>query len=60
MKVSLQWIVPKLSIGGAIVIDDYYDWSGCRKAVDEYFAKNRSCTYSFDSSYGSLVIEKQS
>jgi hypothetical protein len=24
--------------GGRIVLDDYYKWSGCRAAVDEYFA----------------------
>jgi hypothetical protein len=25
-------------VGGRIVIDDYFMWSGCREAVDEYFA----------------------
>ena len=24
--------------GGRIVLDDYFKWSGCRPAVDEYFA----------------------
>jgi len=24
--------------GGRIALDDYYTWSGCRRAVDEYFA----------------------
>lgn len=28
------WLVP----GGVLVIDDYDAWSGCRRAVDEYFA----------------------
>ena len=23
--------------GGRIVLDDYWAWSGCRRAVDEYF-----------------------
>lgn len=31
-------IAPLVSPGGRIVLDDYYAWSGCRKAVDEYFA----------------------
>ena len=22
--------------GGAVIIDDYYDFTGCRKAVDEF------------------------
>ena len=34
----LTRIAPLLSTGGRIVLDDYYKWSGCRKAVDEYFA----------------------
>jgi asparagine synthase (glutamine-hydrolysing) len=54
---SLKRIVPKLSVGGAIVVDDYNDWSGARKAVDEYFCQ-RSGMYRFDSSTGSLVIRK--
>jgi Macrocin-O-methyltransferase (TylF) len=31
-------IAPRLVPGGRIVLDDYYKWSGCRAAVDEYFA----------------------
>jgi lipopolysaccharide biosynthesis glycosyltransferase len=34
----LTRIAPLLSVGGRLVIDDYYHWSGCRRAVDEYFA----------------------
>jgi glycosyltransferase involved in cell wall biosynthesis/predicted O-methyltransferase YrrM len=33
----LTRIVPLLVPGGRIVLDDYYHWSGCRTAVDEYF-----------------------
>ena len=33
----LTRIAPLLVPGGRIVLDDYYMWSGCRKAVDEYF-----------------------
>lgn len=58
VMVSLRRIVPKLSVGGAIVIDDYDDWSGCRKAVDEYFCK-RLPMYRFDPSPGSLIIQKR-
>ena len=34
----LTRIAPQLSPGGRIVLDDYSKWSGCRAAVDEYFA----------------------
>ena len=34
----LTRIAPLLVPGGRIVLDDYFMWSGCRKAVDEYFA----------------------
>ena len=34
----LQRIAPMVSPGGRIVLDDYYAWSGCRTAVDEYFS----------------------
>jgi hypothetical protein len=33
----LTRIAPRLVPGGRIVLDDYYMWSGCRTAVDEYF-----------------------
>lgn len=34
----LSRIVPRLVDGGRIVVDDYYAWSGCRTAVDEFVA----------------------
>lgn len=37
--VSLQRVVPHVSVGGVLVIDDYHSWSGCARAVDEYFAE---------------------
>lgn len=36
--VCLERIAPHLVPGGRLVLDDYYHWSGCRTAVDEYFA----------------------
>jgi O-methyltransferase len=33
----LARIAPRLVAGGRIVLDDYYAWSGCQTAVDEYF-----------------------
>jgi len=38
VKTSLSRIVPHMVAGGVLVIDDYEAWSGCRTAVDEFFA----------------------
>jgi len=38
VMICLQRIEPHLAEGGVMVIDDYDAWSGCRTAVDEYFA----------------------
>jgi hypothetical protein len=34
----LERIAPLVVPGGRIVLDDYFQWSGCRTAVDEYFS----------------------
>jgi len=38
VKLCLERIYERLSSGGYIVLDDYNDYSGCRKAVDEIVA----------------------
>jgi asparagine synthase (glutamine-hydrolysing) len=43
----LERIAPLISPGGRIVLDDYYAWSGCRTAVDEYFARRTDFTLEF-------------
>lgn len=37
-KAELEILYPRLSPGGVLIIDDYGEWEGARKAVDEYFA----------------------
>lgn len=41
VKLSLEKITPYLSVGGFLIIDDYYYYSGCKKATDEYFADKK-------------------
>jgi hypothetical protein len=53
----LQRIFPRLVVGGSIILDDYYDWGGCRKATDEYL-KTVHGQFSLDDSAGSLKITR--
>lgn len=39
VMVCLEAIVPHLSRGGTIVVDDYHSWSGARRAVDDFFGR---------------------
>jgi O-methyltransferase len=36
---ELVHLYPLLARGGVLIIDDYGHWEGCRRAVDEYFAR---------------------
>lgn len=47
VMVCLRRIEPHLSIGGVLIIDDYFHWSGSKKAVDEYFSGEKRQNYSF-------------
>jgi O-methyltransferase len=41
---SLTHLYPKLSIGGYLILDDYGDIPGCKKAVDDYrLSENIAC-----------------
>ena len=40
-KHELENLFPILSSGGILIIDDYGHFEGSKKAVDEYFAKNK-------------------
>lgn len=53
----LQRIVPRLSVGGSIVLDDYHDWGGCRKATDE-FLRGVVGQLELDDSAGSLKLTR--
>ena len=43
----LREIEPRLVPGGTLVFDDYDAWSGCRRAVDEFFGTKRGAAYRF-------------
>jgi hypothetical protein len=35
-------LVPKLAPGGIVIMDDYFTWDGCAKAVHEFLAETQS------------------
>lgn len=58
VKICLERIFPRLSLGGYIILDDYHDWGGCRKATDEYL-KSVSGQYELSANeYGSVSIKR--
>ncbi len=40
--VCLDHLFPKVVEGGVVLLDDYYTWDGCAKAVHDYLAKTKS------------------
>lgn len=57
VKICLERIFPNLVSGGSMILDDYHDWGGCRKAADEYLRKVPG-QFSLDDSAGSMKITK--
>jgi Macrocin-O-methyltransferase (TylF) len=53
----LTRIFPYLIVGGSIILDDYHDWGGCRKATDE-FLQGVAGQFELDDSAGSMKIKK--
>ena len=54
----LKRIFPHLVPGGSVILDDYHDWGGCRKATDE-FLRGVVGQFRADDSGGSLRITKR-
>ena len=44
-KHELVHLFPKLSKNGILILDDYGDWEGAKKAVDEYIKENNLCLF---------------
>jgi hypothetical protein len=57
VKISIDRIWPMLTRKGVMIFDDYFTYSGCRKAVDSFF--NSIGGIKKDGSCGSLAIIKE-
>jgi len=58
-KHELETLYPRLVSGGVLMLDDYGHWTGCRKAVDEYFAANAPAPLLNRIDYTARVATKQ-
>jgi O-methyltransferase len=41
-RVCLENLYPRVAPGGIVIIDDYYNWDGCARAVNEFIANSAS------------------
>lgn len=41
IMVSLQHLFPQVVRGGVVILDDYYTWDGCAKAVHDYLSQTQ-------------------
>lgn len=57
VKTSLERIVPRLPVGGIVILDDYFDWGSCRRAVDEYFSAIAD-RFAMDGRFGSMMVTR--
>jgi hypothetical protein len=57
VKICLERIEPLLVPHGILVIDDYSIWSGCRKAVDEFFCDKQD-GYQFEKKRALHIIKR--
>lgn len=58
VKTCIVRLWPLLPKGGILIFDDYYDWGGCKKAVDEFFLGRTDMK--FDGSAGNMKVTKLS
>ncbi|MGC6480448.1 MAG: TylF/MycF/NovP-related O-methyltransferase [Flavobacteriaceae bacterium] len=57
VKFCLEQIYPRLVVGGSIVLDDYNDWGGCKKATDLFLRENKG-SYSLQYTKEALKITR--
>lgn len=52
-------LFPKVAEGGYVVIDDYFSWVGCARAVHDYLSAQQSSSRIYTSNQGVCYIIKQ-
>lgn len=57
VKVCLERIEPRMPVGGIFILDDYFDWESCKRAVDEFLTA-RPGRYEKNVRWGNLSLTK--
>jgi hypothetical protein len=55
----LNQLFHKVKVGGLIIIDDYYAWDGCSKALHDYLSKNKRSERIFKLDTGGAYLVKK-
>ena len=58
-KIEMETLFPKLQENGILLIDDYGDWEGSRKAVDDYLRQNKHNSLLFMTDKSGRALIKQ-
>lgn len=57
-KICLEILFPLVKQNGIVIIDDYYTWDGCSRAVHEYFNEIKSSSRIHQTRLGTAYIIK--
>ena len=57
-KAEVRAFYPKIAVGGFLLVDDYSDWQGSYRAINEYFEGIDRSNYRAEIIDGSLLVEK--
>ncbi|HMJ71706.1 MAG TPA: TylF/MycF/NovP-related O-methyltransferase [Cyclobacteriaceae bacterium] len=57
--VCLTHLFPRVAKGGIVILDDYYQWDGCSRAVHDYLSRERSASRLLQWSNQVAYIEKK-
>jgi hypothetical protein len=59
-KIELETLYCRLSPGGVLIIDDYGDWEGSRRATEEFFSQHDFTPLLFPIDSGGRILVKPS
>jgi O-methyltransferase len=58
-KKEIDVLFPKVSVGGYLIVDDYYAWKGSKTATDEFLMKHKNVGIIDPSITGNIMVIKR-